>query len=111
MDGIDMDSDGTTQAMQLMDDVGSTLTAGWSETGNRLRGLSGQLGQGELGAAYRDGYQKPAADTAAAIDQHCRQPGQLAAMGHQCVGMYLTADRSGADGFNGGGPVTEPPSA
>jgi hypothetical protein len=106
MDGIDMDSDGATRAMGQMDDVGRTLSTGWGDTGRRLDALAGQLGRGELGAAYRDRYQKPAADTAAAVTRLCRMPGDLAAAGHECVGIYLAADRAGAEGLNrGDGPV------
>ena len=104
MDGIEMDSDEATTAMRVMADAGRTLSTGWAETGTRLNALAGRLGQGELGAAYRAGYQKPAADTAAVVDRHCQEPGRLAEMGHQCVGLYLSADRNSASGFGGGQP-------
>jgi hypothetical protein len=105
VDGIDMDSDATTNAMELMDVAGRTMSADWGAVSTRLASLAGQLGQGELGAAYLDGYRQPAAETAAAVDQHCGLPGRLAAAGHQCIGIYRSADRAGADTFASSGPV------
>jgi len=100
VDGIDMDSEATTSAMAQLDQAGSSMSTGWGEVSTRLRSLSGRLGQGELGAAYMDGYQRPAAETTAAVDQHCSHPGRLAAIGHQCVGLYQTADQNIAAAFN-----------
>ena len=99
MDGIEMNSDLTVDAMNLMDEAGRGLTTGWGAANSRLSSLSGQLGQGELGAAYLDRYQQAAADTVAAMEQHCGQPGQLAAVGHQCVGLYASADQAAATMF------------
>jgi hypothetical protein len=85
--------------------AGSALSADWGAVSTRLTSLAGQLGQGELGAAYLDGYRQPAAETAAAVDQHCGQPGRLAAAGHQCIDMYRSADRAAAGTFAADGPA------
>ena len=105
MDGIHMDSEATTGAMAQMDEAGGAMNTAWGEVSTRLSALSGRLGQGELGAAYMDGYRRPAADTTTAVDRHCSHPGQMAAMGHQCVGLYQTAGQNGAAALS----AAEPP--
>lgn len=108
MDRIDMDPDTTTDAMNLMDRTSQYLSTDWGATSSRLSLLAGQLGGGELGAAYLSGYQQPAAETVTAVEHQCQQPGRLAAMGHQCVGLYRSTDQSIGDTFNSLGATTLP---
>jgi hypothetical protein len=98
-DGLHMDSDATTGAMRRVADVGDQMGAGWRAVSADLDGLIGGLGQGELGAAFMDGYRKPAAETSTVVDRHCEVPGRLADVGHQCVADYHGADRRAHDAF------------
>jgi hypothetical protein len=108
MDGVSMETDWTTGAMDLMDAAGRAMSTDWGLVKDQLTTLAGRLGQGELGAAYLDRYQPAAAETAAAVEVHCRQPGQLASVGHQCVGLYLAADQKIADTFTSVAPAAPP---
>ena len=105
MDGIDMHPGATTDAMDLMDEAGRFMSTHWGAISDRLDLLAGQLGQGELGAAYLAGYQPAAAATAATVESHCQRPGRLAAMGHQCVNTYRSADQRSLDNVNSVGPT------
>ena len=107
MDGIDMDLDPTTDAMDRIGQAGETLRTDWGAVRDRLAAMDGRLGQGELGAAYLDGSRRPVAETMAAVDQHCERPGQLSATGHECVDLYRSADSRSAVGFDrtGGAPA------
>ncbi len=89
-----MDTDAMAGAMDLMETAGRQLSTGWGAVTGRLAGLSGRLGQGELGAAFLSRYERSAATTTAAVDRHCRQPGLLAATGHECAALYASADRN-----------------
>ncbi|MDG4831815.1 hypothetical protein O7627_21275 [Solwaraspora sp. WMMD1047] len=112
MDGVSMETDGTTGAMDLMDEAGRMLNTGWGEVSERLTMMAGRLGQGELGAAYLERYQPAATETTAAVEAHCRQPGRLAAVGHQCVDLYRTADQRIAGTFTSvdpAAPTAAPP--
>jgi hypothetical protein len=100
MDGIDMDLDPTTEAMNRIDRVGQTLRTDWSATRDQLSALAGQLGQGELGAAYLEASQRPATETMTAVDDHCERHGRLSATGHECVDLYRSADSRSAVGFD-----------
>jgi hypothetical protein len=111
MDGVSMETDGTTGAMDLMDEAGRMMNTGWGGVSERLTMLAGRLGQGELGAAYLDRYQPAATETAAAVEAHCAQPGRLAAVGHQCVDLYRTADQRIAESFTSAAPVAPPAAA
>lgn len=100
MDGIHMDPGATIGAMESMSRTGDQLSTDWGAINGRLTALAGRLGQGELGQAYLAAYRQPAADTAAAVDDHCQHPGRLAGVGHQCVDLYRSADQNSAGNFN-----------
>lgn len=92
MDGIDMAPGSTTDAMSLMAAAGTHMGTSWGGITTELSGLVGRLGGGELGAAFLEGYQQLASETGRAVDHCCRQPGQFAELGNQCVDTYVTAD-------------------
>lgn len=99
---MDMDTDAMSTAMEVMDTAGRTMTTDWGTVSERLTGLAGQLGGGELGAAFLDRYGQAATATAEAVGNHCRQPGLMAAVGHQCAALYTTADQNAAGSL---GPI------
>lgn len=92
MTGIHMEPGATTDAMSLMATAGKLMGTDWGAVTTELTGLVGQLGQGELGSAFLAGYQQLATDTGTAVDRCCQVPGQLAELGTQSVGTYVTAD-------------------
>ena len=87
-----MDTDAITGVMGLLAGAGGRMGSAWGAVSAALDAGAGGLGQGELGAAFRDGYQQPATATAAAVDRMCRAPGRLAEVGHECISGYRTAD-------------------
>jgi hypothetical protein len=95
-----MDTGAMTTAMDLMDLAGRTMSTDWGTVSGQLSDRAGQLGQGELGAAFHARYEQAAAATTAAVEHHCRQPGLLATMGHQCAGLYVSADQNVAGAFD-----------
>ncbi len=96
-----MDPNATTDAMTMMAAAGANLGTEWGTITTELTGLVGQLGRGELGAAFLAGYQKLASDTAAAVDQCCQRPAEFADLGNQSVTTYTTADQHGHDHLGG----------
>ena len=99
-DHIDMDIAATTAAMSLVAAAGERMGSGWRAVSSELNGLVGQLGRGELGAAFLDSYQPPATETASIVEQYCRVPGRFADVGNQCVAEYESADNHSRDAFN-----------
>lgn len=99
-DRIGMFTAATRDQLTRLAAAGERMTAEWGATQPKIAELAGQLGKGELGAAFLAGYQQPAAETARAVDQCCALPGQYATTGHQCVTQYTTADDHGAQTIN-----------
>jgi hypothetical protein len=98
-DRLDMDTGATTGAMRRVAVTGDQMDSGWRAVSARLDGAVGQLGRGELGAAFMAGYETPAAETAATVGRHCQVPGRLADMGHACVAAYESADERSRAAF------------
>ncbi len=92
-----------------MDTAGRNLGTAWATVSDRLAARSGQLGAGELGAAFMARYEQSAAAATAAVADHCRQPGLLATTGHECAGLYRAADRNAAGTLDAVSPP--PPTA
>jgi hypothetical protein len=105
---MDMSTDAMSKAMEMMDTAGRTMTTDWGTVSERLTGLAGQLGGGELGAAFLDRYGQAAAATAAAVGDHCRHPGLMAAAGHRCADLYATADQNVAGSLGPVAPAAPP---
>jgi hypothetical protein len=110
-DRVDMDTVATAEAMSLVAATGERMGYDWRDVRSRLDGLIGQLGQRELGAAFLDGYQAPATETASVVEQYCRVPGRFAAMGNRCVAEYEAADSNGRDTFDAVDEATPPASS
>lgn len=102
---MDMDTDAMTTAMDLMDGAGRTMSADWGTVSDQLSDRGGRLGQGVLGSAFLARYEQAAAATTTAVEHHCRQPGLLATMGHQCAALYVSADQGVAGTFGVAAPV------
>lgn len=89
--------------MNRLAEAGTTMTDGWRSANAELSSLAGQLGKGELGAAFLAGYQQPAADTAKVVAQCCAAPGKFAESGNQIVAQYVAADQHGQQAINSAG--------
>ncbi|MCT2582005.1 hypothetical protein [Actinophytocola gossypii] len=83
-------------AMNQLDAAGADLTTAWSSASSAIRAAAGQLGQGVLGQAFLQGYQRHADEVCAAADTCTRVPGQLAASGDASVAAYVTTDADNA---------------
>lgn len=90
-------------AMNRLAETGTAMTEGWRAAAGEVAALAGQLGKGELGAAFVAGYRQPAEDTAKAADQCCQLPGRFAASGTQCVAQYVAADQHGGQAITAAG--------
>lgn len=108
MNGPEMDPEATADAMTLLAAAGQHMGTGWGAITAELDGLVGQLGRGELGAAFLDGYRQPAGDTAKAVERCCQVPGRLAATGNECIGTYVSTDHRHGDHIKSLG-ATAPP--
>jgi len=64
---MDMRTEAMSKAMEVMDAAGRTMTTDWGTVSERLTGLAGQLGGGELGAAFLERYGQAATATAEAV--------------------------------------------
>lgn len=102
-DKIGMHTEAATDTMSRLTAAGERMTTEWGTTSTQVTKLAGQLGKGDLGAAFLDGYQQPAADTARVVGQCCALPGQYATSGAQCVAQYVTADGHGQEAMNAAG--------
>jgi hypothetical protein len=82
----------TSDAMRVMAAAGDDMGGGWGAVRDGLGDLVGQLGLGELGAAFMAGYETPAAETTAIVDRCCQGPGRLAEVGSRCAAAYQGAN-------------------
>jgi hypothetical protein len=105
-DEIYMDTVSTADAVGRVAAAGQTMTVDWRGVSAEITSLGGQLGRGDLGAAFLDGYRQPAAQVASDADRHCRRPGQLADLGNACVNLYRSADATGAGAIRAVNPET-----
>lgn len=96
-DGIRMTTASTADAMGRIAAAGQTMAGDWRTVGAEIAGLAGQLGKGDLGAAFIAGYQGPAAQVARDADQYCQEPDVLAGKGNRSVDTYGTADATSRD--------------
>ncbi|WP_424186520.1 hypothetical protein ACOBQX_01525 [Actinokineospora sp. G85] len=96
-DAIDMDTTSTAEAMSRIATAGQAMAGGWRAAGAEITGLGGQLGRGDLGAAFLAGYRDLAARVAGDADHRCQEPGQLAAAGAASIDAYRSADATGGD--------------
>lgn len=108
MGDVNMDPAATANAMGRVADAGRSMTSEWHAIEAEIAGLAGQLGRGDLGAAYLAGYRESAAQAARAADQCCRTPGVLADKGNACVGAYRSTDDAAANGFRSVAPPASP---
>jgi hypothetical protein len=97
---IDMDTAATSDAISLIAAAGQRMADGWRSASSEINGLVGQLGRGELGAAFLDGYQQPAAETASVVDRCCQVPGRFAEAGNRCIAVYESADSRSRNNFD-----------
>jgi hypothetical protein len=102
-DRIGMHTTAAQEQMTRLTAAGQHMTTEWGTTTKKLADLAGQLGKGDLGAAFLAGYQQPAADTTRAVDQCVALPGQYATTGGQCVTQYTNADDHGQQAINSAG--------
>jgi hypothetical protein len=86
----------TASTLKTLTTIGERMATDWKTISTEIANLAGQLGKGELGAAFLASYQQPATDTARAVDQCCQRPHEYATTGTQSV-TQLT----GVDGING----------
>lgn len=105
-DGLHMDTDATTHVMHRVTAIGDQLDRTWEAVTARLADATAQLGGGELGAAFMAGYQETATQTAAAVERHRQMPGRLAAVGHESIAGYLSADQRSGGHFRALNSVT-----
>jgi hypothetical protein len=82
----------TNSTLNRLNTVSERMTTAWGTTKAEITGLAGQLGHGELGAAFLAGYQQLATEISEAVDQCCQRPGQFAATGNQAVTGFVTVD-------------------
>jgi hypothetical protein len=102
-DHIGMHPAAAQAQMSRLTAAGERMTTGWGTTSKQVTDLAGQLGKGELGAAFLAGYQQPATETATAVEQCCALPGQYATTGTGCVAQYTSADNHGGQAINAAG--------
>ncbi|NKE61189.1 hypothetical protein FXN61_32215 [Lentzea sp. PSKA42] len=95
-DGLHMDTASTAAAMDRIANAGQTMTGDWRTVSAEITSLGGQLGRGDLGAAFLAGYGELAAQVASDAEQRCQVPGLLADAGNACVDSYRSADAAGA---------------
>jgi hypothetical protein len=103
VDRIGMHTTAARDQMSKLTATGERLTTGWGTTSKQVADLAGQLGGGELGAAFLAGYAQPAADTARAVDQCCALPTQYATTGAGSVTQYTSADSHGQQAITAAG--------
>lgn len=96
-DGIHMDTASTADAMDRIATAGQTMAGDWRTVGGEITSLGGQLGRGDLGAAFLAGYQELAAQVASDAGQRCQEPGLLADVGNACIDSYRSADAAGGE--------------
>lgn len=82
----------TNSTLNTLHTVAERMTTNWATTKAEITGLVGQLGQGELGAAFLAGYQQLATEIITAVDQCCQRPTQFAATGNHAVTGFVTME-------------------
>ncbi len=98
-DQIHMQTASVAAAMGRMATAGQTMAGDWRAIGGEVAGLGGQLGRGDLGAAFLAGYREPAAQVTAAADRCCQEPTALADMGTANVDSYQSVDAGNGNAF------------
>ncbi len=102
-DGARMDPAGVADAMRALRTAGTDFVSGWSSACSQISGLDGQLGKGPLGQAFMTGYRPGATEIAGAADRGSRIPGEYAAAGEGCIGLYTGMDGDSATGIGAAG--------
>lgn len=94
-----MDGSGPTlfpeQANSTLNKLGTVsdrMAADWGTAKAEIAGMAGQLGKGELGAAFIAAYRQLATEVADVADQCCQRPSEFTAAGNQAVNAFVTVD-------------------
>jgi hypothetical protein len=88
-------------AVSRVDAAGQEMTSQWQAVAAEVAGLAGQLGRGELGAAFLAGYRAPAEQVSRAADRYSGAPGRIAGAAGAGIGDYQSTDASAGDLFRG----------
>lgn len=89
---LNMDVDGTTRAMNVLNAIGDDLNRAWRSAAADIDWLSGTWGRGPLGARFISAYRDPYNTFVRQTDEICPVPQAMAAAGRRCVAAYNTAE-------------------
>ncbi|NUS65416.1 MAG: hypothetical protein HOQ46_17390 [Saccharothrix sp.] len=101
-------TESVADAMSRIATAGRTMADDWRGIGSEIAGLGGQLGRGDLGAAFVAGYRERAGQVTIDADQRCQEPGLLADLGKAGVDSYRSADEASGDVIRAADPSASP---
>ena len=82
----------TNSTLNQLSTVSDRMAADWGAAKAEIAGMAGQLGKGELGAAFLAAYRQLAAEVADVADQCCQRPSEFAAAGNQAINAFVAVD-------------------